>query len=799
MPDLKGMTARTGDAADILLYNNQKATVPDISKNVLSPNIGETKINIDYYIHDNTTYPGLSPLPSGPNQLGSNGPASGLYDYSSIINRSLQNISENTELLNFREANLPTHLDISTDLNFVTVSDLSHTDPRGVLSQVEGLGPEFKPKIPGSSDHFTTVLLNGDLDTSVNFPGGYAGFSAAEETGGGHYSSWIVLHEGGHPLGLAHPFGISPQSINNVMPSADNEKYTVMSYNPATIAMDHGHAVGLGAIDIAALEAAYGDAHVNTGDTKYYIVDGTQISGGNNAPLDIDGDNESHDKISDAFSNAANKNGFVSGTKAMTDEVMRQFRSGQLNSGAETLGRGYKSINDGIGKANGGIDEISYTGSKQNAFINLNDAEMRATFDPSIARDQQFLDLQREVEGSDRYRELNGELKSEVSDETGHFGGYFSKLYTTNPAGKVDAVQDGGYSIAKGVVIENASGGDAADTIIGNEHDNVLNGNKGADALFGGHGNDTLNGGQGNDSLVAGRGNNTLDGGADFDTASYKDFYDPSVGTPSTQGIRFSTSGNQTTITKPLGGAIAGPLGASVETDTAQNIERFEGSSRDDVFTVENLSGNLYISGGGGKDTLTVKDPTGAFTLDMTGGTYPSGHERAGESYSGTVSNGTDTIYLENKDIGVTIDTPPPAPAPTVPSAPEAGKRAEISLGNAIEMLAADQTTLNQEMAETGVSSQAHQVINHPDAFEMIENLRANGVNALKADIRDDMGIEERVGTILSAGQVATREAGIAMPQERRLDEEELELEAELYTPQYTPEPSQEEDNSAGL
>lgn len=309
-------------------------------------------------------------------------------------------------------------------MNFVTVSDLAVSDARGGLNQVEGLGPDFEVKAPGSSDHFTTVLLNGDLGNSSTFPGSYSGFNTAEEVGGGHYASWIVLHEGGHPLGLAHPFGISPQSITNVMPSADNEKYTVMSYNPATSAMNYGHAVGLGAIDIAAAEAAYGHANVNTGHTTYYMVDGTQISGGNNAALDIDGDNESHDKINQAYSNVAATGGVMAGVNAMAGDVMQQMRSGELNAGTETLGRGYKSINDGLGKANGGIDEISYAGSKQSAFSNLNDAELRATFDPALARDKQFLDLQREVQGSDRLNDLNAELKSEVTNATGHFGGY---------------------------------------------------------------------------------------------------------------------------------------------------------------------------------------------------------------------------------------------------------------------------------------------------------------------------------------------------------------------------------------
>src|SRR5206468_4550182 len=50
----------------------------------------------------------------------------------------------------------------------------------------------------------------------------------------------------------------------------------------------------------------------------------------------------------------------------------------------------------------------------------------------------------------------------------------------------------GNLEIARGVVIENAIGGNGADTIIGNSANNVLTGNGGADTLTGGSGNDTF-------------------------------------------------------------------------------------------------------------------------------------------------------------------------------------------------------------------------------------------------------------------------------------------------------------------
>lgn len=93
----------------------------------------------------------------------------------------------------------------------------------------------------------------------------------------------------------------------------------------------------------------------------------------------------------------------------------------------------------------------------------------------------------------------------------------------------------GGYTIANGVVIENATGGSGHDALVGNsaantltgnngndtlvgrEGDDVLSGGNGKDELRGGDGADTLNGGAGRDVLIGGAGSDVLNGGADLD------------------------------------------------------------------------------------------------------------------------------------------------------------------------------------------------------------------------------------------------------------------------------------------
>ncbi len=88
----------------------------------------------------------------------------------------------------------------------------------------------------------------------------------------------------------------------------------------------------------------------------------------------------------------------------------------------------------------------------------------------------------------------------------------------------------GGYTIAKGVVIENAKGGRGDHDIYGNKAANKLFGNKGDDFIYGGGRNDQLhggghkdylNGGSGKDKFWGDAGNDRIVGGGGSDTAIY--------------------------------------------------------------------------------------------------------------------------------------------------------------------------------------------------------------------------------------------------------------------------------------
>lgn len=78
----------------------------------------------------------------------------------------------------------------------------------------------------------------------------------------------------------------------------------------------------------------------------------------------------------------------------------------------------------------------------------------------------------------------------------------------------------GGYTIANGVVIENATGGSGDDVLLGNSAANTLTGNDGDDNLMGREGNDILLGGNGNDILIGGDGVDTVTGGDGLDVAT---------------------------------------------------------------------------------------------------------------------------------------------------------------------------------------------------------------------------------------------------------------------------------------
>jgi len=263
--------------------------------------------------------------------------------------------------------------------------------------------------------------------------------TAAAERGGGSYGDIVIIHELGHSVGLLH----SHKETGNLPPlpeigPMDSERYTVMSYNPETPSFKFGHPVGYMALDIATLQALYGEADYATGDSSYVLT-------------------------------------------------YRKTADLDLTEGDTTIGRAYYSIWD-----SGGEDTVAFSGAAAHAVvINLNEA----TIDTS-ATGEAFARVIADIRDTAYFDTLSKSARADMVRADHVAGGSFSFV-----VGQV-----GGYSIAKGAEIENATGGLGNDFLIGNALDNTVLGGAGKDTPLGGDGNDTLDGGLGNDILVGGLG-----------------------------------------------------------------------------------------------------------------------------------------------------------------------------------------------------------------------------------------------------------------------------------------------------
>jgi len=224
--------------------------------------------------------------------------------------------------------------------------------------------------------------------------------------------------------------------------------------------------------------------------------------------------------------------------------------------------------------------------------------------------------------------------------------------YSPTGGGVVSFVDDihGGYTIANGVVIENGTGGDGNDVIIGNGVANVLKGNGGNDFLMGKAGADTLNGGSGTDTasyalatsgVVASLGSNSGSAGE----ASGDQF----ISIEKLEGSNFAdtlTSGNGAHTLSGLGGndSLDGGNGADIlnggdgndSLDGGNDADTLNGDDGNDLLsggngndmlnggagadTITGGNGNDHINGGAGADLMTGGNGDDTFSFSETGG-----------------------------------------------------------------------------------------------------------------------------------------------------------------------------------
>jgi len=141
----------------------------------------------------------------------------------------------------------------------------------------------------------------------------------------------------------------------------------------------------------------------------------------------------------------------------------------------------------------------------------------------------------------------------------------------------------GGFTIANGVIIENATGGSANDTLIGNTGNSLLTGGAGWDSLSGSAGNDTLDGGSGADVLFGGEGNDRLLIDSTWDQ------------------VIESPEGGADTIVSLVSLTMPTNIEALILGEGAAALNLIGGNA-DDVLVGNSLSNNL--SGGAGNDML---------------------------------------------------------------------------------------------------------------------------------------------------------------------------------------------------
>lgn len=208
---------------------------------------------------------------------------------------------------------------------------------------------------------------------------------------------------------------------------------------------------------------------------------------------------------------------------------------------------------------------------------------------------------------------------NEYSDYAG-VGGHLTAISDSN--GGTDTVNaaavssgsdirlDGTNGVIDGVTvsfsgIENAIGGDGADTITGNGGNNQLFGMRGADAINGGSGTDTLTGGTGNDTLNGGSFHDFAYGGDgdDLFQSTNFDFLDSVYGgtghnTLDLSGMSsYGFTVNLATTTYDYTAGIGGPY-------VVQDVQDVIGSNQDDVITGDGAAN--VLNGSGGNDTLNA-------------------------------------------------------------------------------------------------------------------------------------------------------------------------------------------------
>lgn len=312
----------------------------------------------------------------------------------------------------------------------------------------------------------------------------WAVFNPKDTTSWGHFGLGgdglnTVIHELGHGLGLAHPHdgGVEPDATRfpGVKDSEDRGTdrlnqgiWTVMSYNTGfegtPAGLDYGAQGGLGALDIAALQALYGaNTTTRTGDDVYGLPSANRFGTGWSCIWDAGG----NDTISAATAKVA---------------VTIDLRAAPLvgRSAGGFVSSGLK-IGGGFTIANGVWIENAVGGSKGDTLTGNASA--------NVLNGRGGADRMNGLGGDDTYC-VDNTADRVVDTGGGHDAILTSASYTLDPRAAVEILQ----------ALKPTSR--AALKLCGNAASNAITGNAGANVLDGKGGNDDLTGGAGRDSFL---------------------------------------------------------------------------------------------------------------------------------------------------------------------------------------------------------------------------------------------------------------------------------------------------------
>lgn len=315
---------------------------------------------------------------------------------------------------------------------------------------------------------------------------------------------YVLLHEFGHGLGLAHPHdnGGSSEVLQGVIdPDASFGSYglnqgvfTNMTYNEGWWTAPHGRSTaatygyqgGMMALDIAALQGLYGPNMSYHAGADTYLLPAANTSGTYYTAI---WDAGGTDTIS---------------AEGVSLDVVIDLRPATLLG--EAGGGGFVSfaagVHGGFTIANGVVIEDAIGGSGRDTITG--NSSMNVIYGGG-GRDV--------IDGGGGADTINGEGGSDTID-----GGGGSD--TINGQGGSDTIGGGGGSdsIFGGGGNDAISGGSSADAINGNSGDDTINGNSGDDIINGGADRDTVHGGPGDDVLYGAQGHDVLDGDGGDDT-----------------------------------------------------------------------------------------------------------------------------------------------------------------------------------------------------------------------------------------------------------------------------------------